>query len=76
MEKIPKSEKIFKYATYICLIIIGASVPGFINFRQFCDLKGYYAYQMSGFAVMMGGFFTYFVMISLFRQPNTLITHS
>lgn len=63
IEKVPKSEKIFKYATYICLAIIIVSVPGFINFRQFCETKGYHAYQVSGFVVMIGAFFAYFVKI-------------
>ena len=63
IEKVPKSEKIFKYATYICLAIIIVSVPGFINFRQFCEMKGYHAYQISGFGVMIGAFFAYFVKI-------------
>ena len=58
----------------VCLAVIGLSVPGFLDFRQFCLFKGYHVYSMSGIYVLGLGFFAYFVLRWLYRQSNTATT--
>ena len=74
VEKPPKSETIFKYLMYVCLLVIAISVPGFVSFRQFCNLKGYHSYSFLGLYMVLVGFFAYFVNFISHRLPNTRTT--
>jgi hypothetical protein len=69
-------EDIFKWVNLVVTFVLLFCVKGFLEFRAYCQLKGYYVFEVDSLIWLAAGFFFVFVLFSLFRPPNTLTTTS
>lgn len=57
--KAPLTETIFRYMTYVCIVVIALCVPGFKAFRDYCLQKHYHVFSLTSTWVVFLGFFSY-----------------
>lgn len=57
------SETVFKYINIVLILILIYCVPGFLNFREYAQLKGWYVFSPDSLIWCAAGFIGIFVRI-------------
>jgi len=74
------SEKIFKWVCFALIGILIFCLKGFLNFRSFCEAKGYYFFPSDSLVWCGVGFCSIFIIkytyYTTMRKPIEKIIHS
>lgn len=58
------SETVFKYINIVLILILIYCVPGFLNFREYAQQKGWYVFSTDSLIWCAAGFIGIFVSFS------------
>ena len=70
------AEFLFRNLCFLINAILALCIPGFMNFRQYCEEHDLYVFSLHSIKWCILGFFLVSVRIDLFRPPATPTTDS